>query len=114
MGVSNQKMMFEEMRICPTCGEPLTLKNHVQLQEKMCPTGDIRFVLRKTSSRWYISIEVPRPLIRIKETGKVFNTQVAVAAHIRGHVSVVNECLQGKRKSHKGFTFERVFEWELP
>ena len=109
--MSTHEELFDDLQQCPVCGEPLNLVRQV----KSCPQGDIRFVLRKTTQRWYLSVEVPRSQIRIKETGELFDTQKDVAVHIGGHVSAVNECLHGKRKNCKGFTFEYAYDaWKLP
>lgn len=47
-------------------------------------------------------------LIRIIETGEIFETQRQVAAAIGGYASNVWKCLHGQMKHHRGYTFEWV------
>ena len=103
--------LFGDLRLCPVCGKLLRLE---KITIKTCPQGDIRFQLRKTTQRWYLTVEMPKSRIRIVETGELFDTQKEVAAHIGGVVSAVNECLNGKRTHHKGYTFEYANdEWKV-
>lgn len=44
--------------------------------------------------------------VKIRETGMVFRTIQDCADYINGASSNVSTCLRGRRKSHKGFTFE--------
>ena len=46
--------------------------------------------------------------IRIIETGEEFNSITECAKAINGHISLIDACLVGKRKTHKGFHFEIV------
>ena len=48
--------------------------------------------------------------IRIIETGEVFNSKAECARKIGGHVSLIDMCLKGKRKTHKGYHFEIIGE----
>lgn len=48
--------------------------------------------------------------IRIIETGEVFNSKAECARKICGHVSLIDMCLKGKRKTHKGYHFEIIGE----
>lgn len=43
--------------------------------------------------------------VRILETGEVFESLSACAESIGGSVSTVSNCLSGKNKSHRGYTF---------
>ena len=46
--------------------------------------------------------------IRIIETGEEFNSISECARAIGGHISLINACLFGSRKTHKGFHFEVI------
>ena len=46
--------------------------------------------------------------VRIIETGEVFDTLNKCANHIHGQSSHITACLDGRRKSHKGYHFEAV------
>lgn len=46
--------------------------------------------------------------VRILETGEVFDSLSACAEAIGGNVSTVSNCLAGKNKNHRGYTFEPV------
>ena len=46
--------------------------------------------------------------IRIVETGEVFNSISECARSIGGHISLIDACLNGRRKTHKGFHFEII------
>jgi hypothetical protein len=48
--------------------------------------------------------------IKIVETGQVFMTVESCASYINGDVSSVYRVLRGERVSHKGFTFEYLYE----
>ena len=48
--------------------------------------------------------------IRIIETGEVFNSKAECARKIGGHISLIDMCLKGKRKTHKGYHFEIIGE----
>lgn len=48
--------------------------------------------------------------IRIVETDEVFNSITECARTIKGYVSLIDACLSGKRKTHKGYHFEVVGE----
>lgn len=48
--------------------------------------------------------------VRIVETGEVFNSVFQCAKHINGSDANILHCLQGKRKTHKGYHFERLGE----
>lgn len=48
--------------------------------------------------------------VKIVETGEVFNTVLQCAKHINGDDSNILQCLKGKRKTHKGYHFERIGE----
>lgn len=104
--------LFRDIHQCPVCNRPL--KSEGANATKVCPIGHIRFKLGKTTQRWYLSVEVPKSRIRIKEIAdKLFDTCKEAAAFIGGTPSAVNECLHGKRKQHKGYTFEFADdEWE--
>lgn len=109
MGVFND--LFRDIHQCPVCNRPLLKEG----KKKTCPSGHIRFQLRLSTQRWYLSVEVPKSRIRIKETGELFDTIKAAAIHIGGTPSAVHECLNGKngRKHHKGYTFEYADdEWQ--
>lgn len=47
-------------------------------------------------------------LVRIVETGEVFVGAKECARHIHGNHADIYGCLNGKRKTHKGYHFERV------
>lgn len=47
-------------------------------------------------------------LIKIVETGEVFRGLAACAMHIGGSAGAISDCLNGKRHSHKGYTFSRT------
>lgn len=99
--------LFNDLQVCPICGSDLKLDSDYV---KACPRADMRFNLRINGMRWYIFFETAKPKSRIKivETGEIFITQKEVADHILGFSSAVNECLKGKRKKHKGYSFEWV------
>jgi hypothetical protein len=105
--------LFGDIQFCPVCGRELRL---IGDEVRQCPGGDIQFILRKDRpNRRWISIAVPKSPVRIKETGEVFPTQLDVAKHIQGSVSMINDVLSGKRKHYKGLTFEFADDvWELP
>lgn len=46
--------------------------------------------------------------VRITETGEVFDTISECARHINGSKRHVGECMEGIRKTHKGYHFEAV------
>lgn len=48
--------------------------------------------------------------IKIIETGEIFNSKAECARKIKGHVSLIDMCLRGERKTHRGFHFEIVGE----
>ena len=57
------------------------------------------------------SAPCPKPRkVRIVETGEVFNTLSDCARHIGGTKTHVYECLDGVRKTHKGYHFESVVD----
>jgi hypothetical protein len=49
-----------------------------------------------------------RTSIRIIETNEIFESITACAIDINGNGSAISDCLRGKRKRHRGFTFEYV------
>ncbi len=49
---------------------------------------------------------ISRRPVRIIETGLVFESAADCAVYIGGYDSHVSTCLNGKRRTHKGFTFE--------
>lgn len=46
--------------------------------------------------------------VRVVETGKVYHSVMACARDINGHDQLIRACLNGKRKTHKGYHFEVV------
>ena len=46
--------------------------------------------------------------IKIVETGEVFNSKAECARKIKGYVSLIDACLRGERKTHKGYHFEII------
>lgn len=46
--------------------------------------------------------------VRVVETGQVFPSMQKCAKAIGGHISAISEVVNGNRRQHKGFTFERV------
>lgn len=48
--------------------------------------------------------------VRIVETGQIYPDITSCAKDIKGDVGDIYGCLIGKRKTHKGFHFERVCE----
>lgn len=51
---------------------------------------------------------VNHPPIRVIETGEIYSSYNEVAEAIGGHRGNVLLCLQGHRRTYKGFTFEYV------
>ena len=50
----------------------------------------------------------PGVKIRIVETGEVFDSITDCAEHINGSTGTIHHVLNGYRKTHKGYRFERV------
>ena len=48
---------------------------------------------------------VNKKAVRIIETGEVFESLTSCAEAINGQVSTISNCLAGKNKSHRGYTF---------
>jgi len=46
--------------------------------------------------------------IRVVETGEIFETQSACAKKLGITPSAISDCLAGRKKSYRGYTFERV------
>ena len=46
--------------------------------------------------------------IKILETGEVFNSKAECARKIKGHVSLIDMCLRGERKTHRGYHYEII------
>lgn len=46
--------------------------------------------------------------VRIVETGEEFRSISECAEHIGGHIQLIIACLNGRRKTHKGFHFEII------
>lgn len=46
--------------------------------------------------------------VRVIETGEVFHSRSACAFAIGGISANIDQCIRGKRKTHRGFTFEYV------
>lgn len=51
-----------------------------------------------------------RRRVRIVETGEEFDTLSACARHIQGSKRHVGECIDGIRKTHKGYHFEEIYD----
>lgn len=50
----------------------------------------------------------PRKAVRIIETGEVFDSLSECAMAIDGHHGCIQQCIDGRQKSHKGYTFEYI------
>jgi NUMOD4 motif len=48
--------------------------------------------------------------IRILETGEKFDSLTECAHSINGSIGDIHQCLSGKRKHHRGYTFEYIDE----
>ena len=46
--------------------------------------------------------------VKVVETGEVFNTVFQCAKAINGNDADILRCINGKRKTHKGYHFEKV------
>jgi len=46
--------------------------------------------------------------VKIVETGEVFKSLTACARAINGQPGNISHCLSGRRRSHRGFTFELI------
>lgn len=53
---------------------------------------------------------MPRPGTKVKivELNEVYNTISAAAKAINGDQGAITKVLRGERKSHKGYTFQRI------
>lgn len=50
----------------------------------------------------------PKRAVRILETGEVFESLSSCARAISGKRGCIVQCIEGRQKSHKGYTFEYV------
>jgi hypothetical protein len=63
---------------------------------------------RRHAFRIGLQVAPNKQSIRIVETDELFESLTACAKHIQGSHGAISLCLSGKRKRHKGYTFEYV------
>lgn len=84
--------------------------NHIDGNKKNNCADNLEWVTNSENKKHAFVSGISKNCIRVRivETGEEFPTICECARHINGSNANIHACISGKRKTHKGFHFERV------
>ncbi len=82
--------------------------NHIDGVKQNSLASNLEWITRSDNSQHALALGLSPHRVRVIETGDIFRSPSSCAKHIGGNPNAILNCLTGKQRTHKGYTFEYV------